>query len=372
MEKTANEGLAQILSEFLSWNKYRIECLSQMMIGLLKVQTVNLSKLACTLESGTQLASRQQRLRRFLSQTKFDQAHFTQWMLRLFVPNGEKIILAMDRTNWKWGSTNINILLISLVYKGCSIPLMWSLLDKQGNSNAQERISLCQELLKVIDRQRVEAILADREFIGETWFLWLKENAHINGCIRIKHNFCITDASGKTVHVSTLFSSLKSKEHMMIAQPQTICGVSGYLAALRLDDGELLITFTFKPLSDPITLYAKRWQIETLFGCLKSKGFNLEDTHVTDPKRLSTLLHIVCLAFAWAFRTGLWFHRIKPIPIKKTLHRPSRSFFRYGLDLLHDALLNQGSTTPWCPFSPLIYPSWPPCQSLLHANNQLV
>ena len=305
MGRTANEGLAEILSEFLSWNKYRIECLSQMITGLLKVQTVNLSKLACALEAGTQLASRQQRLRRFLSQTLFDQSVFTTWMLRLFTTIDEKITLAMDRTNWKWGSSNINILMISLVHKGCAIPLMWTLLDKQGNSNANERIALFQQLLTVIEPERIEAVLADREFIGEAWFTWLKTQTPINCCIRIRSNFCISTTSGKTEHVSTLFNTLNAKEQLIITEPQSICGSVGYLAGLRLDDGELLITFTLKPLPDPIALYAKRWQIETLFSCLKSKEFNLEDTHLANQKRISTLLDIGCIAFAWAFKTGL-------------------------------------------------------------------
>ncbi|MBK9040676.1 MAG: transposase [Bdellovibrionales bacterium] len=33
----------------------------------------------------------------------------------------------------------------------------------------------------------------------------------------------------------------------------------------------------------------ERWQIETLFSCLKSRGFNLEETHVTDLERIKKL-----------------------------------------------------------------------------------
>ena len=47
-----------------------------------------------------------------------------------------------------------------------------------------------------------------------------------------------------------------------------------------------------------IAASADRWQIETLFGCLKTRGFNFEDTHLTDPERLSKLLGLLALAFA--------------------------------------------------------------------------
>ena len=35
---------------------------------------------------------------------------------------------------------------------------------------------------------------------------------------------------------------------------------------------------------------ADRWQIETLFGCLKTRGFNFEDTHLRDASRLSKMM----------------------------------------------------------------------------------
>ena len=56
-----------------------------------------------------------------------------KWML----PD-EKWLLCLDRTNWKYGKTNINILVLSAAVEGVSIPLMWTMLDKQDNSNTQD------------------------------------------------------------------------------------------------------------------------------------------------------------------------------------------------------------------------------------------
>ena len=53
----------------------------------------------------------------------------------------------MDRTNWQWGKKNINILMLSITYKGIAIPLFWSLLDKKGNSNTSERIALMERFI---------------------------------------------------------------------------------------------------------------------------------------------------------------------------------------------------------------------------------
>ncbi|MBF2020328.1 MAG: transposase [Hydrococcus sp. C42_A2020_068] len=45
-----------------------------------------------------------------------------------------------------------------------------------------------------------------------------------------------------------------------------------------------------------ITDYGKRWSVETLFGMLKTRGFGLESTHLTDSQRLSKLLALMSLA----------------------------------------------------------------------------
>ena len=50
----------------------------------------------------------------------------------------------MDRTNWRWGKADINILMLGIVFKGTAIPIYWMLLDKRGNSDTPERMALIQ------------------------------------------------------------------------------------------------------------------------------------------------------------------------------------------------------------------------------------
>lgn len=44
----------------------------------------------------------------------------------------------MDRINWKFGKIDINILMISVCYKGVGILLIWKFLFKKGNLNREE------------------------------------------------------------------------------------------------------------------------------------------------------------------------------------------------------------------------------------------
>ena len=47
-------------------------------------------------------------------------------------------------------------------------------------------------------------------------------------------------------------------------------------------NGELVIIATQEQPETALADYRERWQIETLFGCLKTRGFDLETTHITD------------------------------------------------------------------------------------------
>jgi hypothetical protein len=78
---------------------------------------------------------------------------------------------------------------------------------------------------------------------------------------------------------------------------------------------------------------------QSLFKALKSSGFALEDTHLKDIERLTTLIAVVSLTFTWALMVGQWQHGVKPIRTKSHGRREV-SVFRYGLDFITRALAN--------------------------------
>jgi len=77
-------------------------------------------------------------------------------------------------------------------------------------------------------------------------------------------------------------------------------------------------------------------------GCFV-KGFNFEDTHITKLDRIEKLLALLIIAFCWAYKTGEWRNEQKEIKIKKH-GRKARSYFRYGLDILRDLVLNDSAS----------------------------
>ena len=337
--ETKGRGLADILNEHFNWNKARMNCFVGMLFALIQIRTVNLVELACVFEGKAKIDSRYKRIKRFFSTFTIDMAVVAGWMMDLF--DLDKVYLSMDRTNWQWGKSDINILMLSVVYKGIAFPVLWSLLDKAGNSNTAERIVLIQTFVNRFGKDRIAGVLGDREFIGNDWFGWLRKES-IPFCIRIKKNMLTTNSRGGVVYVETLFQDLQVGCQRLLSGPRKLWEQTVYLSALRLSDGELLIIATDNLMADPIGFYGKRWEIETLFGCLKSKGFNFEDTHIVNPARINKLLVLLSVAFCWAHKVGEWQHEEKPIKIKKH-GRKSQSLFRYGLDFLSDVFMNKSS-----------------------------
>jgi len=332
------KGLSGILNEHFKWNKARMTCFVGMLLALIKVRTVNLMELACAFDSGALQESRYKRIKRFFKGFTIDFTSVARWVMDVFELE-EAVWLSMDRTNWRWGRSDINILMLSIVYKGIAIPLLWSLLAKRGNSNTDERIKLMERFIHQFGKERIAGLLADREFVGVDWFAWLKREG-ISFCIRIKKNTLVTNRRGTDVDVGALFFDLGAGEQRVLHTIRVMWKQRIYLSALRLSDGDLLIVATDTLLADPILHYAKRWEIETLFGCFKSRGFNFEDTHIVQPERIEKLLALLTIAFAWAHKVGEWRNEQKAIRIKKH-GRKAQSWFRYGLDCLRNALLNR-------------------------------
>lgn len=134
--------LIDILNSNFNWNKARVTCFAKMLLALLVTRTVNLNKIACSMSSPADKSSRYRRLQRFFAEVTIDFEMIASFIFRLFFVTNGCWYLTMDRTNWKWGKADINILTLGIAFKGIAIPIYWELLDKRGNSDTEERIAL--------------------------------------------------------------------------------------------------------------------------------------------------------------------------------------------------------------------------------------
>lgn len=328
--------LHSTLTHFLDWNKARLACLLNILQALFIVRTVNLTQVAQAFQSSAKEGSSYRRIQRFFKDFSFDMSFIVLLACKFFTW-GEKCVLIMDRTNWKWGKTHINILMLSLEHSGIGIPIFWIVLDGGGNSSTRDRVKILKRVLKTIGKENIRVLLADREFIGEPWFHFLIQE-DIPFLIRVKHNFLAEGIrNGYAVPISMLLKNLGKKK--VIENYSVVLWKHRLFASVEFAKGakEPMIVVSNRQFSTPLKLYRWRWGIETLFGCLKSRGFRLEETHMMEPEKIEKLLFILAIAVCWAYKIGELKARKVPIPIKKH-GRKEKSIFRIGLDLIRQVL----------------------------------
>ncbi|WP_305910357.1 IS4 family transposase (plasmid) [Methylomarinum sp. Ch1-1] len=339
-----SDGLRVILKGHLDWGKCRLDCFIGMLLALVRLKHVNLTQLALAFTSQADPKSRYRRLQRFFREVVFDYDAIASLIMEMFGLYDQSYYLTLDRTNWKWGEKNLNILTLGIVYQGTAIPVYWLVLNKQGNSNQRERIALLQRYIRQFGRSNILGVLGDREFIGDQWWQWLSDQ-RIPYLIRMKDNQLMTDQRGYERPVRSLFANLQAGKTRLLRKKRRVGQQWVWLSGMKLNSGELLVLAGNQRFDQPLDVYGLRWEIETLFQCLKGRGFHLEETRITHYFRIKKVMALLAIAFCWAHKTGEWKHKaIRPLRTKKH-GRIEQSLFRYGLDHLSDLILHGLSKT---------------------------
>lgn len=330
-----------------SLNLARIKFLSLFICALCKVQTVGFEKIATGFDTISDTGSSLRRIQRFFASYVLDLDIIARLIVSM-LPNQAPYVISMDRTNWKFGSNDINALVVAITYKGVAFPIIFSLLDKRGNSNTSERIALMDRFIRLFGEHSINCLVADREFVGDDWVGYLNNNK-IRYYLRIRNNFWITDPrNGKKIKASWLFCNVKINENKVLHKIYRLNNQLVYLSGAKIKNKEgkpeLQIIISFNHPSQSKDRYKERWQIETAFKALKTSGFNIEDTHLTQIPRLEKLFAIVIVAFTWAYIVGIYLHEHgKPIRNLNN-NRRAKSFFKHGLTYIATVFLNPQMT----------------------------
>lgn len=285
-------------------------------------------------------SSNQKRIERFFRSYVLDYQAVATLIIGMLGLSG-KLKLVLDRTDWMFGSTPINILTLAVVYKGSTaIPLLFCFLPHKGCSSQAVRMELIWRFIRIFGENRIEWLTADREFIGKEWLLFLKEQ-NIPFYIRIKQSQCLTDSKGKKTQACfQLFQNRPCQVYYNYPSSVYLDGVVVYLSGHRITGNEYFIVASWLYPEQAQTVYRQRWQIETMFKAVKTKGFNLEDTQIKDPDRLHKLLCLLAIAYAWAYTIGIY------IAKQKITRTTKYSFFSLGFRELQRAIIAQPQQLP--------------------------
>ena len=308
-----------------------------LLIAIIQQNTSNLARLANVLDLSCKKESKYKRLQRFCRQAKLDYDCLARLIMAIANPSG-KYILALDRTEWRYGKVWVNILTLSIVTGKTSIPIYWQTLNRKGNSTLGERENLINRYVQAFGVEQLEYLTADREFDSYQFMKYLKEKK-VNFRMRVRTSMEVRKADGKKIKFGKMLRNMAVGEQFKTRKARKYGEVKVFFEMEKgIDDKSNVIVISSEPSRQILNEYKQRWAIETLFQNLKSRGFELEETHLRKAARIDKLFGILALGTAWAIKTGELENEQTPVKMKNH-GRPQKSLFRLGCEILQEILM---------------------------------
>ncbi len=303
------------------------------LINLLQnTKAVKLEELARRFQYPIELRSRIRKIQRFLSLPQFNIKTlwlpiFEQWITQRWNP-GEALYIVIDRSQWR----NINLLMVSLVYRRRSIPIYFTLLQKKGNSNLSQQQQVLLPALVLLKNYKV-IVLGDREFCSVDLARWLSLEQKVYLSLRLRKSEYVELEPHIWFQLKDLDLEPGTSLYYQDIKVTKTKGFGGINLALKrkrnyrdLSSKEPWYLLTNLPsLSAASDAYAKRMGIEEMFRDFKSGGYNLENTRVNNQKLISLIL-LICLSYTISIFAG---ETIKQKGVAKYVDRPSSSKRNY-------------------------------------------
>ena len=341
-------SITGVLSDHLGWHRARLKFMARFTSALLKPWASNLWEIATVLKADVKEESNYRRIRRFLSDYEVGFAELGRLLTRL-LPQRPPYKAVLDRTEWYFGETPVNVLMVGIAHNGIAFPVSPAVLPDEGSSSAEDHRRTLRRFFEIVDPEDIEVVLGDREFISTEWLRWLQDR-EIPFAVRLRSDRRIgLSPEGPSLPARMFARPLSVHTEKVLDGTRHLFGTDGEhvevqvvmrrIAAPSSGDDQFLILATWGLDPDKVTaLYEQRWEIETMFAALKSRGYRLEKTHLTEPDRIQRLIGLLGLAFAWTHLVGERRANREGPPRKKSHGRRQRSLFRYGLDRLRKIL----------------------------------
>ncbi len=228
--------------------------LAEVLLGILQAESALHRKIALHLPRSASLESKTRVMARVFHDLQLTSQDVLDVLLPL-LPDG-KLTLVMDRTTWHYGQTPLNILVLGVALGGVVLPLIWKVLPHQGNSSGAARILLVAQLLKVLPAKRWAVLIADREFVGKQWCVWLRWKG-IKRCFRIKENTRIDDLLARDQ-----FQDLQPGEVRSVFENAWVYGTW------------MCVVVTLSPAGDRVIVASDLSVLDTLFTYKKTTTVN--------------------------------------------------------------------------------------------------
>jgi len=240
------------------------------------------------------------------------------WVMRLWA--GSQVTLALDATSL---GERFVVLTISVVYRGCAIPVAWKVLPAQEkHAWRREWLRLIRLLRPAIPPERTVIVLADRglyarwlfrRIVRVGWHPFLRVNTAAtfrpDGRAQWVWLRDLVPQAGTTWRGrGTAFVSTKCRLDCTLVA----CWEPGY------QDPWFILT-DLSPADCTASWYGVRAWIECGFKVIKRGGWQWQHTRMTDPARADRLWLALAVATLWVISTGDALEQDLVVPVIRDL-----------------------------------------------------
>jgi Transposase DDE domain len=199
------------------------------------------------------------------------------------------------------------ILLVSVVYRGRAIPVLWSVVKgKKGHLPEDVHCALIRHLQEVIPAQAEVLLLGDGEFDGTELQTTVRAAGWQYAC-RTATNITIY-AQDRVFAVGDL--PLSRGEAVAVADVQMTAQRYGPVLLIGVWDAKhdepIYLITSMTDADVAVERYRLRFRIECLFANHKSRGFHIHKSHLAAPSRLARLLIATSLAYVWVHMVAIF------------------------------------------------------------------
>jgi hypothetical protein len=226
-----------------------------------------------------------------------------RWVLSWWPAHEKRLALAMDATSL---GQNLVVLVISVVYRGCAIPIAWRVLPAIEKGSWKEPwLDLFSHFEGIIPNDWMVIVLADRGLYAK-WLWEAIRKCNWHPFLRINSRFFFRPQE------SSQFAAL----HTAFQQPGGTWAGTGTCFKVHSIQATLLVQWEegfeepwliitdLSPHEALPSWYGLRTWIECGFKHIKSAGWQWQSTRMQDPQRATRFWLAIAVATLWVVSVG--------------------------------------------------------------------
>src|SRR4051794_4324963 len=316
VETLAAAVRADLAARLPSQNKKQREGLALLVATALDVRSVNLMELAAAVpRAAERLDMRYQWISRLLGDAHIDveavMAPCAREVLARACAGSRALVVIIDQSKVNDAHHRV---MVSLRVGERALPLAWCVKKTQGAIGFREQRDALTTVAALLPEGVRPTLMGDRFYGSPALIGWCRDNGW-GWRLRCKQDLLVFDNGSET----TLAACFARGEHRLEDVALTGKRARTHVAMVHAD-GQAepwIIAMSERPTPERARDDGLRWGIEAMVSDFKTRGFNLEASHIERTDRLDRLVLVFPLALYLGGLNGMWGAPPKRAPARK-------------------------------------------------------